>query len=160
MAELFDTEGLKSVAQLRENLAMVSELLTRVQQRIAQSEDGMILANLQGQLQRIKTELVDAEKQVRDAALAYYGAYGEKKPAPGVEIKIYKGAVVLTNPVAALEWAKRHMPVAVKEVVDEKALLAYVTSITEDYLPLWAERTSDKPQCTLAKDLSMYLQED
>lgn len=50
--------------------------------------------------------LDDAEQSLRDVAVANYAATGVRKPAPGVEVKLFK--VLSYNKDAALEWARKH----------------------------------------------------
>lgn len=59
------------------------------------------------------------EKNVRSTAEIVYSETGDKKPLPGVEIKIFK--ILEYDAAAALEWALEHKLAVIPESLDRKA---------------------------------------
>jgi hypothetical protein len=156
--DMFDTleSMLAHVATLRDNVAAIQAVIQEVEQRIAQSEDGKALVDLQERLSPMKSDLKATEDVVRLAIVKAYQETGSKSPAPGATVKVFKGGIALADQQAALAWAKVNMPVAVIERVDEAAVLNWAEA--QEAMPEWAVRHPDRPQGQLAKDLSSYLE--
>lgn len=154
---MFDTleSMLAHVATLRDNVSAIQAVIQEVEQRIAQSEDGKALAGLQERLAPMKSDLKAAEDSTRLAIVKAYEETGNKKPAPGASVKVFKCSLALKDLQLALAWAKQHMPVAVLETVDETAVLNWAA--LQEQLPDWAVLHPDRPQGQLASDLSSYL---
>ena len=66
------------------------------------------------------------DTEIRELALAEYRESGEKKPTPGVEIKMDK--VVNYSPDLAMEWAQEHKLALIPESLDKKKYQALVLS--------------------------------
>ena len=94
----------------------------------------------------------ELEAAVKVETVAVYTATGNKKPAPGVGIRVYKGKLRVVDTVAAIEWAKSAMPVAVIESIDEKQVLAWAEA-QGDEPPAFIERDDDRVTATISKTL-------
>lgn len=94
-----------------------------------------------------------AEDALRTAALDHLRETGDKKPLPGVSIRIVTD--YRYEPAVAGRWAFDHAPEAV-EVKHAKLRAALNALRKNGQLPDWAEEVTVE-QVTLAADLSMHL---
>ncbi|HKV74622.1 MAG TPA: hypothetical protein VJN95_08885 [Gemmatimonadales bacterium] len=93
-----------------------------------------------------------AEENCRVLALAAYQRNGERRPAPGVEIKLYREPHF--EEATALNWARQAGVAVLPERLDTKAFLKIAQS-SGNALPFvtW----TDQPEAQLAKDLDKAL---
>jgi hypothetical protein len=93
-------------------------------------------------------QVTKAEGVVRQTAGEVYLNTGEKKPAPGVEVKVYKTMEIADN-AAALAWAQQTKIGLVPETFDAKAILK-VAAVS----PLPFVYYIDDPRVTIATQLN------
>ena len=110
-----------------------------------QVESGALSKEDMADAQRI---MVEAEKKLRDIALAAYLESQDKHPGPGVEIKIR--AKLDYDPVKALEWAKEHGLALMLNVRSFEALAKAN--------PIPCVTSEPEPKATLATDMRKALQ--
>lgn len=88
-------------------------------------------ARHESQLAQVKAaaDIRDQEETaLRALVLSHFEATGERKPAPGVEVKVRK--TIDFDPKAALLWARGH-GVAVVNTLDEKVFTLLVPNLPE-----------------------------
>jgi hypothetical protein len=91
------------------------------------------------------------EAQLRDAALAAYQETGERRPVPGVEVKVYQK--LSYDESDALGWAKLHgIAVTLDKRAFEKIAKAQQIPGIVEY--------SEEPKATIAQDLSRVVLEE
>ena len=95
-----------------------------------------------------------AEGAARALALAEFQMHGNKKPAPGVEIKMR--SEVSYDDFEALTWA-RATGVAIKYTVDAKVLKAVLPNLEPDVQKRMKAVFTETPQAQLATDLDKVL---
>ena len=88
-----------------------------------------------------------AEGALRARAVEVYNQTGNKKPAPGVEIKMF--TKLTYDEVEALKWASEHW-IALK--LDKAVFEKIAKAAPPDFVAVTQE-----PQATIATDLSRYL---
>ena len=140
------TEQVRRVRDLRKLLTMDREHLAEAQRQFDINHADAYL--------RIKEEigtLNAAEEALRVLAVTHFNATGEAKPTAGVEVK-QKNLYTLTDPVAALAWAKQSGIGLVPETINEKAILK-VATVSE--LPFVAHTTT--PVAQISTDLDKVL---
>jgi hypothetical protein len=92
-----------------------------------------------------------AELALKSLALTHYKLTQEKKPTPGVEVKVYD-VFTVTDEIAALAWAKKSDMCLVPEKVDTKAVLK-IAAVT----PLPFVKHDTEPKASIATDLEKVL---
>jgi hypothetical protein len=100
----------------------------------------------------IATEIGQAERMVHELTLAAFKETGDKAPAPGVSVKLYRR--LKYGPELALQWARTAMPALIREVLDVKAFERVAQALGEEG-DCWT--TEYDPRPTIAGDLSAYL---
>ena len=88
-----------------------------------------------------------AEAALREAAIIEYGETGNRKPTPGVEIKVF--STLQYDREAAMAWATKHN---LALTLDVKAFEAIARA-----QPLPIVRKVDEPKATLATDMGKAL---
>lgn len=102
-------------------------------------------------LNRVKGKQAEAEAEVRKQALAIYLETGDKAPHPAIKVKVY--TVLDYEPADALDYAREHLPKALK--LDKRAFERAARAIEPDFVDF-----TDEPRATIARDLSKYLPGD
>lgn len=143
---------------MEETLRALAEARHELSER--QEEQAVCLAALQATpewvaLDDAKVKTLDAsnavarhEDEVRQKALASYGVNGNKAPAKGVAIKIYKRLVYDAKEAEA--WCRQNAPTLFKW--DAKGF-----EKAADKLPGAPVTAEEDPRVTIATDLSEYL---
>jgi hypothetical protein len=90
----------------------------------------------------------EAEDKLRELTLAAYVLNGNKKPAPGVGVKIQK-KVIIDDRREAYKWAMEHRTCL---SLDLGAFEALVKESSKDTFPDWVH-LKEEPQATISKDL-------
>ena len=108
--------------------------------------EGLNKAKLQA-----KERVTALEAEIRAAALAEYEVTKEKRPCPGVEIKMNKA--VGFSPEKAIEWAKLHRMALVPESLNEKE---YHNLVLNGHAP---GVVTEAPVATIARNLAAALKE-
>jgi hypothetical protein len=100
-----------------------------------------------------KQSLQELDNEIRSAAVLEWEESGNKKPFPGIGIRVTKKFGYDFD--KALEWSKENMPALL--TLDVKKFEKVLTvsepaglSLNIDYVPI----------ATIAKDLSMYLEDE
>jgi hypothetical protein len=138
------TELESQIVKVRGYRALVSDQKEAINERMMkwQDENEALLASFDAD----KKELVEAENKLRELTLSAYQADpSNKKPAPGVGIRIVK--IVKFDPKIALEWAMDKEACIMLDVkAFEKAAIAGIFP----YIPA---TISEEAQATIAKEL-------
>jgi len=96
-------------------------------------------------LDSLKESLIIEEETLREMTIIAYQETGNKKPAPGVSVRMTKKAEY--NATEALLWAKKHDACL---SLDEKA---YKTALIAGIFADAPGRVVEEPQATIAKEL-------
>lgn len=135
----------RNVAALRRTAATTAEQIKAIEARV-KAENHLLYE----EKARLATELEAAESQLRALAKEEYERTGEKKPTPGVEIKI--GTSYEYKPEDALAWARQTKMALVPESLDVKAF-AKIAAAT----PLPFVTVVETPKAQIATDLDKVL---
>lgn len=142
-------------AELRrlQELRTESEYATNVvRQRRAEWEEQQ--AAVLARAQVLARAVADCEAQVRTLAVMAAESTGEKKPAPGVEVRASR-KVTVQDAAAALEWARASRIGYVPEGIDAK-VIEQAAGKAELQLPFLKVETTFK--ALIATDLGKALQ--
>jgi len=99
-------------------------------------------------LKTAKADVTDAEASVRRAAVETFRKTGNTKPHPAVKVKIY--VLLDYEPADALDYAREHLPAALK--LDKRTFERAAKVVVMDFVA-----TRQEPRATIARDLSEYL---
>ena len=102
-------------------------------------------------LRAAMVNVLSAETEVRDQALAAYATTGDKAPHPAVKIKIY--TMLDYEPADALDYAREHLPQALEVIKRTFEKAAKVLEL--DFVDF-----TEEPRATIARDLSEYLPQE
>ena len=139
-------DHLRALAEERDAKAVIDARVKELRAAFDEANKELFYA------QRLGAEMiVRHETAVRKAGAEIYLNTGEKKPAPGVEVKIYKSLSII-DPAAALAWATEKQMALIPARVDEKALLAIAAAMTP---PLPFVLQSEEPKVTIATQLKL-----
>jgi hypothetical protein len=140
------TERIEVLAKERAVLATLQQTRDEVVAEIDASELGQRLRATEDSITESNRRLRQIEEQVRILALAKYSETGDKKPAPGIGIRVMKKMVY--DEGAAIEWCKDHGGMFVVEALDKKPFERVAVDIGA---PVTVE---ERPIATIAKELS------
>jgi hypothetical protein len=104
--------ALAKLANARERAADLKSLATEARAALEQATIYQRWQDAQEQARQAEAEATDIEIAVRDLAIHYWMITGEKKPASGVEIKIFQE--IRYDAAKALEYAKASLPAALR----------------------------------------------
>ena len=135
-------EKIRCVANYREKIANLKTARDSSYQQW-QRDNEVLLKNLV----EVAAGLEEEEKILREMALAEYAVTENKKPAPGLEIKIFQE--IRYDPAAALVWAKQH-DLALR--LDEKAFEKIANASPLDFVEI-----AQIAKCQIATDLSTHI---
>lgn len=149
MSEL--RERLAEVARLRWEAYSVETALAEAQNEVAKTPEARRVQALYETRKGITAALIEAETLAKQEALAEYDETQDKRPLPGVEIKVFK--VVEYEELAATMWCQSNAPTMLK--LDAKRFERFVK---EDILniPAHVAKVVEEPRAQLASDLSEY----
>lgn len=141
-----------ALAQQARMVARIRRAYARLVAEIKAAEDALrvSLAEKIAEKQYEAGALEAAEAQLRALAIEHFTRTGERKPTPGVEIKMKTSLDY--DAVAALAWAKQTGLALVPESVDDKALRQIAKAT-----PLPFVTTTETPQAQIATDLEKAL---
>ena len=131
-------EAVQRVARARETEGKWKQVLDAARARF-ESENVDLLASLAAS----NVSRQDAELMLKVLVGAHYDVTGEKKPVPGVQVK-ERTKYAVTDPAAALAWARQSRLALIPEDVDEKAVLK-IASVT----PLPFVTVTTEPQVNI-----------
>ena len=103
-------------------------------------------SGLSAQIGAYTKAVLVAEEMLRRAAVAHYAATSDKRPTPGVQIKVFE--TLEYPPDLALDWAIEHK---VGLALDKKSFERHVNA--ESRLPEWVTR-QEQPRVQIDADLS------
>jgi len=109
------------------------------------------LEQQRGYLGTARADVADAEAEARKQAMIVFAETGSKEPHPAVKIKMY--AILEYNDKDAIDYAREHLPEALK--LDKRTFKKAAQAIAMDFVAILQE-----PRATIARDLSGYLPED
>jgi hypothetical protein len=95
--------------------------------------------------------IAEVREKVNDLTLQAYLDTGNKKPAPGVGIRVYQK--VQYDEDNAFEWCKVHLNTALK--IDKRKLEKHLKAIRGTAPPEWVEYF-EEPKPTISSDLLEY----
>ena len=121
-----------------------------LEEAIAASPQGQLLNGLKGRLAEVIADIGTAEEAVRADAVFEYNATGSKQPHPAVKVKIFKR--VIYDAKAALEYARQHIPNAVK--LDSRKFEKAALELDLGFVEVVAE-----PRAQITQDLTGYIKE-
>lgn len=102
--------------------------------------------------QSTRATMMQLDTQARGLTLDAFKATGDKEPASGATVRLYKR--VLYDVAQALQWCKTNAPIYVREVLDTKPFEKAAEHMHAADAP-WTIEYDPRP--TLATDLSEYL---
>lgn len=141
-------EAVQKLAVARSAEAAVKVVLQEKRDQFAAANAALLATEKEA-----KTAVAQAEADVQALSLAAYNAdKSNKKPAEGVEIKLF--TVYTYDPAKAFAWAKEKGMCLIPEKLDEAAFQK-VAAATPDSVPFVTITKEPKP--TIAKDLSAYV---
>jgi len=114
------------------------------------SPQGQLLSGLKSKLTELDTEVAATEEAIRAEAVSQFKATGSRRPHPAVEIKMFKQAIY--DAQMALEYARQHIPVAVK--LDGKKFEKAALGLDLEFVEILVE-----PRAQIARDLADYIEE-
>jgi hypothetical protein len=137
-------DHVRTLAQLRDAKAVIDERLKAAKAAFAETHKEDIYA------QRLAADtIVKQELAVRQLAGEIYLNTGEKKPAPGVEVKVFK-TMEIVDATMALGWAQATKIGLVPETFDAKAILK-VAAVS----PLAFVMYGEDPKVVIATELAV-----
>lgn len=141
-------EHLTAVAALRRALADAKAEEAARQAALQESAAYQAYATAQEGRRDVERAVGDAERALREAALAAFRETGDTKPAMGVSVRMYK--VYKYDPEAARDWCMMNAPAFL--VVDGKRFERAV-----EQMPGAPVAIELDPRPAIASDLSGYL---
>jgi hypothetical protein len=141
-------ELVRWLAVSRHMQANAQAKIKEIEDRIAQSEDGLLLAEMRDIAAQFKAAEAQEYAELCAMALDVYEATGDTGPHPAVKIKLF--TTTRYDPIEARTWAAQHMNNLLVldakgfEKVAKVAELAFVQIETE-------------PKPTVSSDLTKYL---
>lgn len=143
-------QEIRELANARSVEAALAEEVERLEALVKISDLGWQLAAAQDQLGTARLSKLDAEDKVRHAALTRHELTGNKQPHPAV--KVVLSTVLDYDPGEALEYARQHLPKALK--LNKQAFEKAAKAIEPDFVTM-----GKMPRARIAGDLSAYLGE-
>ena len=140
---------LQELAQARMNLDSSTEDVAMRQTALENTTAYECLAAAKEWQRRDREEIDRLTFQVREAALAAYAEDGNKKPCPGIQIKLY--SVVEFDEAEALAWCRDYGGSLLR--LDMKAFEKAAPALHGAPISITQE-----PRVTIARDLSEYLE--
>lgn len=138
-------------------LASRRQIETEYKVKIAQAQAALETTDAWQYLEQLRRHLEGARAdvglttaEVRKQALAIYDETGSKSPHPAVKVKMY--TVLKYNLAEALNYAREHLPKAVK--LDKRAFEKAAKAIEPDFVTI-----NQEPRASIARNLDEYIQE-
>ena len=101
-----------------------------------------------GDFRVAKANVLSAEAEVREQALAIHAETSERTPHPAVKIKMY--TILIYEFADAFDYAREHLPQALK--LNRRRFDKAAKVLELDFIDIEQE-----PRATIARDLSKYL---
>ncbi len=147
------TDTLTQLAKARQVLAAAEEAVAQAQADLAESPLHKRVLLAQAHRDQMRQLVNDTDAEARALARQSFEATGEKKPAAGVEVKLFRR--LRYDAAEAFAWCKSNAPTFLRESIDTKSFERVAhelpgAPVTVEYEP--------RPQ--IAKDLSEYLAQE
>lgn len=141
------TELLKTVAESRQDVELAKRERDSAGEALKETAEGKHFQSCADHLMKEQETLIQGETELKSAVLEVYKETKEKEPIDKVKVKIFTNLEY--DDAEVLEWCKTNATALLK--VDtktfEKTAVKMNAPVTE----------KDDPKCTIAKDLSLYL---
>jgi hypothetical protein len=142
-------DRVKELAEKRERAAGLDAAAEALRQQWEKEHEELL-----DEVTKAKTELAEADYNLRLAVIAHYVETGEKKPHPKLGIRVSR-PVKIIDEAAALRYAKEHLPALV--VLDTTGFKQYAKGCA-DIEPIMEGLVGivdfeEKVTATIAKDL-------
>ena len=141
-------DQVQRLARIRAKREACVEQARELERALAASPKGQLLSGLRGKLAELDANLAAAEEAVRADAVFEYNATGSKHPHPAVKVKIFKR--VIYDAKAALEYARQHIPNAVR--LDARKFEKAALELDLGFVEVVAE-----PRAQIDQDLTGYM---
>lgn len=141
-------EALADLAKMRRQEDRILAELKEAREALERTEEWLRVSMIEADLKSCRAFQVATRARAVESALAMFQETGDKAPAPGVSIKMFKRLYYDVD--AAKDWCMYHAPALLK--VDTKA---FERTAPELKCPLVEIRLDPVP--TIASDLSAYL---
>jgi hypothetical protein len=145
------TVNLQLLARLREEADGLSVVVAAAEEELDQTPQACALAEAKDALNAKKVEIRAVEEEVRKFAIGAYEESGEKRPAPGVQVKVYSRIRYEVD--RAMDWCKEYAPTFIRETLDTKSFEKVAPNLVG--APVTVE---EEPRATIATDLSGWLE--
>ena len=145
-------DKVKELAALNKALEESKAWEQAKRERIEQLPEWHQLEKILEEQKEIKDGIDQAKADIQIEALKAYQETGNKKPADGVGIRVYKKLKYDTE--QAIEWCKANLPSGLK--LDTRTFEKHAKAV-EDTLPLAFVEYYEDAGVTIASDLSDYL---
>lgn len=147
------TDQLRELARARQTLADLRTIAEGIGMEIADLAISQKWHAARDKYREHERYIETLEVAVRNAAVEAFLATGDKHPAEGVTVKVFKNLSYAIETVT--DWARLHMPMVL--ALDRKRFERAATSgILPDTAPV---DVIDEPRVTIASDLSVYLEQ-
>lgn len=148
-------EALQILAALNKGLEENEAWQQEKQALLEQAPIYQQLLKIQAEKKEIKAKIEMVRDHVKTYAEGLYQSEGDKKPADGVEVRIYTKYEY--DPELALDYCKQALPLALK--LDTKTFEKYVKGVQE-VKPLPFVEVIEDPRVMISSDLTEYLRQE
>lgn len=138
----------KDVAEKRQDVEVAKKERTSAEELTTKTTQGMHFQLCTAHVESEQKVLTEAEDQLKSAVLEVYEETSERKPITGTEVKIFKS--LRYDAAKALEWCREKATGLL--IVNKKP---FEKTAVEMGAPV---EVIEIAKCTLAKDLSSYLE--
>jgi|TARA_Y100000310_G_scaffold344765_1_gene459335 hypothetical protein len=132
-------ELVQQLAAARQDADLAANALRMEQEQFAEDH-----ADLFNRVEGARKGVADIEGAIRETALAHYAVDGNKKPSPGVGIRV--STKLDYTPANALAWAKEH---SIALSLDKRAFEKIAKVDTPEFVTV-----TEEPQATIARELT------
>lgn len=142
---------LTKLAQLNKQLEIAEEAAEKEYLELTETPQFIAHQEAEAHTAEIKELISEVRDKIGELTLQAYQETGEKKPVPGVGIRVYQK--VQYDKENAFEWCRDNFVDALK--LDTRKLEKYLKAIKEIAPPEWCEYY-EEPKPTISSDLSVY----
>jgi hypothetical protein len=142
--------ALSRLARLRLDLEACDKAVAVAQELVDATPEALLLATHKARRDELKKQISQADEDARQLALSVFTATGDKRPAEGVEVRMYKRLRYDLHEVLA--WCQQHAPNYVVTTVDVKRFEKAAETLID--APVTLEHEA---RVAIATDLSAYL---
>lgn len=146
-------DKLKALAELNRALEESKAWEDVKQEKLKMLPEYHEIEKIQAEQAQIKEQIDQAQGEIKTMALQAYIETGDKKPADGVGIRVYKKLDY--DILQAVEWCKVNLEQALN--LNVRTFEKYAKGV-EEVKPLEFVRYYEEPGATISSDLSDYLE--